>query len=68
MNREYKIPNKKTAEVIRDAREGKNIYKVSIDELKVEYEEYSCKESDSISKIGFISSSFVEDSEDYSKW
>jgi DNA-damage-inducible protein J len=33
---EIKIPNEKTAQVIKDAREGKNMTKVSLDELKKE--------------------------------
>ncbi len=35
---------------------------------KDSYQEWSDKELKSIGKIGFKSSSFVEDSEDYSKW
>ena len=31
-----KIPNKKTAKVIEDAREGKNMTKISLDDLKKE--------------------------------
>ena len=30
-----KIPNKKTAKVIEDAREGKNMTKISLDDLKI---------------------------------
>jgi len=33
---DIKIPNNKTAKAIKDAREGKNMTKVSIDELKKE--------------------------------
>ena len=53
-------------------------HKKSIDELVSEaidfyfsqknYEVWSDKEIENIGKIGFISSSFEEDNEDYSKW
>ncbi len=33
---QIKIPNKETAEVIKDAREGKNMTKVSLEDLKEE--------------------------------
>ena len=33
---EVKIPNNETAQVIKEAREGKNMTKVSLDELKKE--------------------------------
>ena len=33
---EIKIPNDETAQVIKDAREGKNMTKISLDELKKE--------------------------------
>ena len=33
---QIKIPNEETAQVIQDAREGKNMTKVSLDELKKE--------------------------------
>ena len=33
---EIKIPNEETAQVIKDARKGKNMTKVSLDELKKE--------------------------------
>ncbi len=33
---EIKIPNTKTAQTIKDAREGKNMTKISLDELKEE--------------------------------
>ena len=33
---QIKIPNEETAQVIKDAREGKNITKVSLDDLKKE--------------------------------
>ena len=50
----------------------KNLKEGMIKEIKVkdstEFEEWSDKELEEIGKIGFISKSFVEDSEDYSKW
>ena len=50
----------------------KNLKEGMIKEIKVkdstEFEEWSDKELKQIGKIGFISKSFVEDSEDYSKW
>ena len=50
----------------------KNLKEGMIKEIKVkdskEFEEWSNKELVQIGKIGFVSKSFVEDSEDYSKW
>ncbi len=50
----------------------KNLKEGMIKEIKVkksnEFEEWSNKELEQIGKIGFVSKSFVEDSEDYSKW
>ena len=43
-----------------------------IREIKVkdskEFEDWTKKELEQIGKIGFVSKSFIEDSEDYSKW
>ena len=50
----------------------KNLKEGMIKEIKVkdnkEFEEWSDKELEQIGKIGFVSKSFVEDSEDYSRW
>ena len=50
----------------------KNLKEGMIKEIKVkeskEFEEWSDKELEQIGKIGFVSKSFVEDSEDYSQW
>ena len=50
----------------------KNLKEGMIKEIKVkdskEFEEWNNKELEQIGKIGFVSKSFVEDSEDYSKW
>ena len=50
----------------------KNLKEGMIKEIIVkdnkEFEEWSDKELEQIGKIGFVSKSFVEDSEDYSRW
>jgi len=50
----------------------KNLKEGMIKEIKVkdnkEFKDWSDKELEQIGKIGFVSKSFVEDSEDYSKW
>ncbi len=50
----------------------KNLKEGMIKEIKVkdnkEFEDWSDKELEQIGKIGFVSKSFVEDSEDYSRW
>ena len=50
----------------------KNLKEGMIKEIKVKeskkFEEWSDKELEQIGKIGFVSKSFVEDSEDYSQW
>ena len=50
----------------------KNLKEGMIKEIKVkdnkEFKDWSDKELEQIGKIGFVSKSFVEDSEDYSRW
>ena len=52
--------------ILKNLKEGM-IKKIKVKDNK-EFEDWSDKELEQIGKIGFVSKSFVEDSEDYSRW